>query len=197
VACATVTRETDTVTVDFGDLADSCTYDGHTWGGVATLTVDKTEGSIEVSHGFEALTNGKVTLDGTADVTWTGTADDPTRHVVHDVSWTDEEGTERTGSGDRTQALIDPEQGLAGGIVVDGTRDWTTPKGDWHLDIDAVEMRGQDPVPQAGTYTLTTPRDKTLTLMFARVDDDTIAVTANGIRGGTKTWNVTLDGDAE
>jgi hypothetical protein len=35
-------------------------------------------------------------------------------------------------------------------------------------------------VPQAGSYTLTTPFDKTVSMSFSRVDDDTIKVTVTG-----------------
>jgi hypothetical protein len=41
-------------------------------------------------------------------------------------------------------------------------------------------MRWDDPVPQAGSYTLVTPDDKTLSLSFSRVDTDTIGVTVEG-----------------
>jgi hypothetical protein len=41
-----------------------------------------------------------------------------------------------------------------------------------------MEIRWSDPVPQAGTYVLSTPfNGKVLTMSFARVDQDTIAVT--------------------
>ena len=43
-------------------------------------------------------------------------------------------------------------------------------------------MRWDDPVPQAGRYTLATPFDKMLALDFARVDSDTIQVTVSGPR---------------
>ena len=66
---------------------------------------------------------------------------------------------------------------------VAGTRSWTGKRGTWDLDINGVEMRWIDPVPQAGSYELTTPADKTLTLSFDRVDVDTIEVTVANGRG--------------
>ena len=63
---------------------------------------------------------------------------------------------------------------------MNGERNWHGPRGDWHLDIEDVEIRGQDPVPQAGSYHLTTPRDKDLSATFERIDDDTIQVTLQG-----------------
>jgi hypothetical protein len=41
-------------------------------------------------------------------------------------------------------------------------------------------MRWTDPVPQAGSYTLTTPFEKSVSMSFGRVDDDTIRVTVAG-----------------
>ena len=64
------------------------------------------------------------------------------------------------------------------GFTEAGSRDWSGESGDWALDIDDVEMRWIDPVPQAGSYSLATPFDKDLTLTFRRLDDVTIRVTA-------------------
>ena len=85
------------------------------------------------------------------------------------------------------------------GLAVEGTREWTSQRGDWELAIDGVEARWIDPVPQAGTYELTTPFTgrngvlKTATLSFARIDDDTIRVT---IASGDKSFafDVTAEG---
>lgn len=192
--CAIVTRDDSTVTVDFGDLSDDCTYNDHTYAGVARITVVRADdGDVLVSHVWEGLTNGIVTVDGGADVTWSG-GEDPSRHVVHDLVWSD---AERSGesSGDRTQTLIDPAAGISGGVEINGQRAWTGQKGTWDLGIDGVQVRGQDPIPQAGLYTLTTPADKVMTMAFERVDDDTIEMTVSGLRGGDKVWLVTAEGE--
>lgn len=198
VPCSTVTRAGATLTMDFGTLDDACSYNGHTYAGIARITVNRnTGGDVEVLHSWEGLTNGDVTLDGEADVTWAGTLDggDVTRHIVHDVTWTDAEtGLAVDATGDRTMRLVDAAQGLPGGVQIDGTRDWTGETGDWHVDIDGVQMRGQDPVPQAGTYTLETPANKSASLSFTRIDDDTIRVTfTSGWR--TKEIDVTSMGN--
>jgi hypothetical protein len=62
------------------------------------------------------------------------------------------------------------------------------------LAIDGVQMRGQDPVPQAGRYSLVAPNGKDLQLLFERQDDDTILVTLDGIEGGEQKWLVTNSG---
>jgi len=61
------------------------------------------------------------------------------------------------------------------------------------LDIDGIEARWIDPVPQAGSFYLTTPAKKEVTMSFVRVDEGTIAVT---VKSGDKelTINVTSFG---
>ena len=81
--------------------------------------------------------------------------------------------------------------------MVDGTRDWSTEAGDWLLDIESVEMRGQDPVPQDGSYVLTTPEGDELVMVFERLDEDSIQVTVSGIRGGDRVWVVNSTGQIE
>jgi hypothetical protein len=52
-----------------------------------------------------------------------------------------------------------------------------------------VEFRWAAPVPQAGTYSLVSPKDKTITMTFLRMDDATIQVT---LKSGTKTYLFTV-----
>lgn len=180
VPCSTVTLENATVTIDFGTLDDACTFNGHTYAGVASVHIERNDmGDVVVSHEWADLTNGDVTLDGGATVTWS--FDDGTRHVAHDAVWSDGKRSVHA-TGDRTQRLIDPELGLAGGIQIDGARTWDASGKVWDLQIEGVQMRGQDPVPQAGQYTLTTPEDKEMGILFERIDEDTIRVTFTGLK---------------
>ncbi|MFZ5475600.1 MAG: hypothetical protein ACOZNI_02395 [Myxococcota bacterium] len=194
VPCSTVTRDGNSVTVDFGTLDDACTYEGRTYAGVVTVTIDRNDDEVVVQHDWEGLTDGEITVDGGATVTWTS-VDTITRHVVHELTWTDGERTV-VASGDRTQALVDPEQGLAGGIRIDGERAWEGESGAWDLAIDGVQVRPQDPCPEAGVYTLTTPADKVATLTFERVDEDTIRATLTGTRRDLA-WEITSAGAIE
>jgi hypothetical protein len=181
--CSTVDSPSPgTLVIDFGELEDQCTYRGNTYAGVVTVSFEVGEGQVVVTHDYAQLTNGRVTLDGSAVVTWA----DASRHVVTEFSV---DGNERHVDidSDRTQTLVG---GLGDGIRVDGERNWHGSGGSWHLDIDGVEMRGRDPVPQAGTYTLTTPEDKDMSLSFDRIDEDTIAVTIAGGRR-ERTFHVT------
>ena len=179
--CAEVTLTDATVAVDWGVNAGNCTYRGHTFTGSSSISVQKNaDNQVLVHHEWTDLSNGVVTLTGHAEVTWD--FDALTRHVVHHAEWTHlATGRTGVGDGDRTQRPLDGD--LAQGIQVDGTRSWTGRQGKWDLAIDAVEWRWQDPIPQAGRYTLATPFDKSLSLSFARVDTDTIGVTVAGAKG--------------
>ena len=181
--CTEVTRDGATVTVDYGTLADSCTYKGRTYAGIHRFTVASTERlELEVDHDWQDFTNGEVTVNGTADVTWSG--NDNTRNVVHALTWTGQHG-EIFAEGDRVQQLIEPAQGLLGGVRIDGDRTWhrtQEPDRIWTLFIDAIEVRLQDPAPQAGTYTLQNPDGKQIGVSFERQDEATIRVKVSGAR---------------
>jgi len=176
--CAEVTLDGPTLTVEYGVNPGNCAYRGHEFSGTSAITVTKNDRSeVVVDHVWTGLSNGSVRLDGTAHVTWNFA--DQTRHVVHDVEWTQlASGRTGRGTGDRTQKPLGG--GIVQGIEIDGTRSWTGARGTWDLAIDAVQMRWSDPVPQAGRYSLSTPFDKSVSMSFSRVDDDTIQVTVAG-----------------
>ena len=185
IACSTVTLEGSTITLDFGDLDDDCVYNGHTYAGTDAITLERNDTTdVLVSHVFTNLTNGDVTVNGTASVTWSASA--LSRRVVHNLQWTGPLDTAQlSASGDRTQQLLIPGEGIDGGLQVDGERDWTTSNGTWHLAINTVQMRGVDPVPYSGSYALTNPSGDVLSIAFSYVDEDTIQVT---VTGGRRDW---------
>jgi hypothetical protein len=176
--CADITLEDATLTVVYGAKEGNCTYRGHTFSGTHVIRVERNEqAQVEVHHEWTDFSNGVVSLDGTADVTWNFS--DKTRRVKHSSQWTNlASGRTGMGSGDRLQSVL--AGGLSEGIQVDGERSWEGAKGHWDLAIDGVQMRWTDPVPQAGSYTLSTPFDKSVSMSFARVDADTIKVTVAG-----------------
>jgi len=176
--CADVTLENATLTVEYGVNPGNCVYRGHTFSGTSSITVSKNAmNEVVVDHVWTDLSNGVVELDGTARVTWNFT--DQTRHVVHEVTWTQiASGRTGKGRGDRTQKPL--AGGIGEGIQVDGARSWTGERGTWDLGIDGVQMRWSDPVPQSGSYSLSTPYDKSVSMSFSRVDSDTIKVTVAG-----------------
>jgi hypothetical protein len=178
--CAELALDGATLTMDLGDLGDACSYQGHTYAGLIDLTVaDASPEHVLVQHGWRGLTNGQETVDGTADVSWTQ-ADTLTRHIVHELTWSDPTGRTIDATGDREQRLLDPSAGAAGGIGIVGTRDWVSETGSWHLDIEDVELLLTDAVPYTGAYVVTNPDGKVLTMSFARQDADTITVSIDG-----------------
>ncbi len=172
--CAEITLSAATLTVEYGKKPGNCTFKGQTYSGTHSITVARNEqGNVEVDHTWTNLTNGKVSVSGTADVTWNLSA--KSRTVVHTLTWTRvSDGRTATGSGDRTQTVLDG--GLLEGIKVNGTREWSGNAGTWDLAINDVEMRWVDPVPQSGSYVIHTPAGRSATLSFARKDASVITV---------------------
>lgn len=185
--CAQITLQDHTLEIDYG-ATGACTFRGQSFRGSHTISVVRNdEDDVVVTHAWDGLSNGRISVTGEAEVTWT--LDDPSRRVVHDLTWTRlSDGRSGRGTGDRTQRPLDG--GLVEGFSVDGARSWDGPRGHWELDIDGIEMRWVDPVPQAGTLALTTPKGTLITLQFERLDADSIGVTA---RGGDRTIHFTVN----
>jgi hypothetical protein len=186
--CADVTLSGATLTIEYGVNAGNCTYKGLTYTGTHTVSVKRNENSdVVVDHTWDGISNGRVSVSGTAEVTWS--LANQSRHVTHELTWTRlKDGRTGTGSGDRTQTVL--EGGIAEGIKVDGSRAWEGEAGRWDLAIENVEMRWIDPVPQAGAYRLATPSSKSISMSFSRVDDNTIQVTVES-GGQSFHFNVT------
>ncbi|MCA9659005.1 MAG: hypothetical protein KC486_11730 [Myxococcales bacterium] len=187
--CSTVEIADSTLTMDFGTLDDNCTYNNHTYAGVVTIAVTVEADATVIDHTYADFSNGTITMNGTKEVTYSAQS----RRVVTDYEFVNKDGDAVDTTSDRTQTLLNESEGLAGGIVINGVRAWTGQSGMWNLDIDDVEVRWVDPVPQSGVYSLVTPKDKTITMSFERVDADTIAVIVDGGRN-TKTYHVTSTG---
>ena len=152
------------------------------------MSFEASADEVVITHAYDNLANGYATLDGTATVTWA----EASRRVVTDLDISTARG-EFQASSDRTQRRIGE---IGDGIIVAGIRDWSGSRGDWHLDIEDVEMRGVDPVPQAGSYVLTQPDDNEITMSFNRIDDDTIEINVSGGRRD-RTFRVSAAGDVD
>jgi hypothetical protein len=176
--CAEVTLEDARLSVVYGAKPGACSYQGHRFSGTHSITIARNEdAAVRVHHEWSNFSNGVIELDGVADVTWSFS--DQTRRVQHESHWTHlASGRSGTGTGDRLQSLL--AGGLAEGIRVEGSRAWDGEGGHWDLAIDDVQMRWTDPVPQSGRYTLSAPFDKSVSMSFERVDEDTIRVTVAG-----------------
>lgn len=177
--CAEVTLSGATLTTVYGAHPGNCTYRGQTYAGTHTVTLTRnaTDGVV-VEHTWTGFHNDTVGVDGTATVTWS--VANRTRHVVHMLTWTRlSDGRQGIGSGDRLQSAL--AEGILVGFQEDGTHTWEGESGTWHLDVNGVQMRWIDAIPQAGSYVLETPAGKTLTLVFSRVDATKIRATiSNG-----------------
>lgn len=175
LACAEITLAEAKLTVEYGAKPGECTYRGHRFSGTHEISVARNdEGDVLVEHTWTKFSNGVVKVDGTANVTWSKA--NVSRRVEHTLTWTRiADGVTGTGKGDRTQRPL--AGGIEQGFRVDGHRSWDGKSGHWDLGISGVEMRWADPVPQAGTYTLSTPKGKSLSLSFDRVDENRIRVT--------------------
>ncbi|MEM6927701.1 MAG: hypothetical protein AAF602_12280, partial [Myxococcota bacterium] len=152
-------------------------------------------GDLEVEHDWMGFTNGEVTLDGGATVTWDGT--DQTRRVETDHVWSDDEGTVSV-IGDHLSAPL--EEGVPfweSGFTLEGSRDWTTERGGWTLTMTGLELRLLDPAPQAGSLDLQAPNGKTLGIDYSRIDDATIQAVLRGVRGGDRTYHINRLGQVE
>jgi hypothetical protein len=177
IPCSTVTLADATLTIDFGDMSDSCLYRGRTYAGVVSVSVDKQGDSWVVVHTYDGMTGGRATLDGTATVTWT----DNERHIVTDLDIATDRGDWHV-EADRTETFTACPEADAVCVDIDGDRTWTGPNGDWDMTIAGVRARSIDPVPEAGTYSVENPNDKQIELSFSRVDDDTIEVSVQSGR---------------
>jgi hypothetical protein len=171
--CADIARSNSALTITYGAKPGDCSYHGHRVTGAHTLRVMRNaDNEVTVHHEWQALSDGRLAIDGEADVSWSRTAS--RRHVLHDISYEviagQDLGRTGSGSGDRTQTTID------GGVRVDGARMWDSALGHFAVDLEGVEVRFVDPVPQAGTYRLTTPAGEALTLVFRRIDTDSVQV---------------------
>lgn len=179
-SCADVTVADHTLTIEYG-AHGICLWNGKVITGTHEITITRTDASeVVVDHVLTDLSNGVVKVSGTAHVTWNSA--DPSRHVEHDLTWTRiADGRTGEGKGDRIQRPLNGD--LTVGFTEDGTRSWDGKRGHWDLTIDGLQMRWVDPIPQAGTLTLDTPFDKTVSAAFKRKDDKTITMTLEGPRG--------------
>jgi hypothetical protein len=169
--CAEITLSDATLEVEYGVNPGECTYNGHRYSGTHQISVERNEeNDILIHHEWTDFSNTRLKVSGSADVTWS--LEDRSRHVVHELRWERIiDGKRGTGSGDRVQTAL--PGGILEGIKVEGERAWRGDQGEWELDVDDIEMRWVDPVPQSGTWELLTPfDDKTLSLSFERVENE-------------------------
>jgi hypothetical protein len=178
VGCATTTVTDDTVLIDFGTAARPCTYAGRTLSGCAQLRVlENSADTLVIDHYWVAssardchdddFTDGALTVDGTATVTWDlATA---RRDVVQrDLVWRANSNTRTTSAaGTLAEQDLQPKTG----VRVDGAQTWTTEGAEWQLQSTDVSIGFDDYLPSAGTHLVTNPSGALITISYARADN--------------------------
>ena len=189
--CTEVSLADNVLTVDYGTLGDACVWNGHTYAGVNTMTFQSTTpGDLEVLHSWNGFTNGEVTVDGGATVTWSG--EDLTRRVETEHTWTEVDGELTVDVvGDHVTGPIDASvPWWESGFTLDGDRSWTSEGEEWSLVMTGLEWRLVDAAPEIGSIDVVAPSGKSLSIVYARVDDSTISATLVGVRGGDRVYHI-------
>lgn len=179
IPCSTVeSPAANTLVIDFGTTDDTCVYNGRTYAGVVTLSYSVDGDKVIVEHGYDGVSNGRVTIDGEATVTWSAAAGGGiARHIVSSFDLTGPRGDFHS-EADRTQTFSDPGSGV---FAVEGDRQWSGPRGDgsatWQATIDLDFA-----VPIDGAAEVHTPRGSVFDLAFAQIDEDTVEIRVTGGR---------------
>jgi len=181
--CAAVTRQGSELNIFYaaqpldGAAGSDCSWRGRALAGQHSVRVMRNaDNEVGVHHEFTDFRDDKLSLSGSADVTWSRIS--KSRRVVHTVTFAALSGASAgvTGesTGDSTQIT------LADGVRINGLREWHSSRGLYSLDMQAIEQRFTDSVPELGAYALTLPSDDALILAFGRIDTDNILVTVQG-----------------
>lgn len=175
--CASVVRQGSTLAIVYDALGVPCVYHGRGLAGWHTVRVMRNaDNEVSVHHEFADFRDARVSLSGSADVTWSRTSG--SRRVEHTLTYSVLEGASAgwhgESYGDSTQLTLDD------GVRMNGIRTWSSAHGGYQLEMQAIEQRFADSVPQLGAYDLTTPENDALTLAFGRIDTDNIRVIVQG-----------------
>jgi hypothetical protein len=170
IPCVDVVRSTSTLSIVYSASMYTCGYGG-TYGGqlglsgeqtITFLQADGTHTSID--HTWKGVTNGYLTVDGTAHVTTDSTVFATSQRVVNALSWVRKsDGKSGHGKDDRTSPMTsslghDPPPPT-------GLRTWESDAGSWEMrPIDARVQGSNDGIPFVGTYAIVTPARQALTL---------------------------------
>jgi len=190
IPCSTVeSPAANTLVIDFGETGDTCVHKSRTYGGKVTLSYEVDGDSVVVQYGYDGLTNGRVTIDGDATVTWSpADSGGVSRHIVSSFDLSGPRGDFRS-EADRTQTFSDPGSGV---FAVEGDRDWSGPRGDgsatWEATID-IDFA----VPIDGSAEVHTSNGSTFELSFEQIDDDTVEIRVTGGRRD-RVFHVTSSG---
>lgn len=175
--CAVVTRQGSALSIFYDAAGSGCSWRGHELAGQHTVRVMRNaDNEVSVHHEFKDFRDSKLSLRGHAEVSWSRIS--KSRRVLHTVTFValsgDSAGVTGESTGDSTQVALDDA------VRINGLREWQSSRGFFTLDMQAVEQRFTDRVPELGAYELTLPSEHALILAFGRIDTDNILVTVQG-----------------
>jgi hypothetical protein len=176
--CAAVTRSGSTLNIVYDAVRADCTWHGRKLAGRHSVRVMRNaDNEVSVHHELDDFRDEKLSLTGTADVKWSRTSG--SRRVEHALTFVvlsgSDEGLTGDSEGDSTQLTLED------GVRINGLRKWrSAERGTYVLEMQAIEQRFADSVPQQGAYELTLPTKDALTFAFGRIDTDNIRVTVQG-----------------
>lgn len=187
IECVDATVSADTVQLDFGAPDRPCAWAGRTLSGCAWLRVlQNTADTVVVDHYWvtgserdchgDDFSDGAMTVDGTATVTWT-TATGARQVAQHDIVWR-QNGATRTASasGDLIEhALSDPA-----GVRFDGSQEWTSDGAAWRVTSGDIALAWDDFLPRSGTHRVIDPAGDELIITYERDADGRTQVRVEG-----------------
>ena len=199
--CAEVVQEGDTVSIDFGE--EGCDYQDRTWTGALSVRMEEGEDAASLTIEFDGLSDGRVTMDGTAWATLSDTQRDITEdmHLSHSVGCAGEQGppegeqgppedgmmqgpppppAEVDVVGSRTMLPLDGS--FDAGVIIDGEQAMSADEGDATMTESALNVRAGELVPGSGSITQNGPMG-TAVMTFVRTSDDAVQVTVEGDMG--------------
>lgn len=172
VLCGTAGVEGTTVTVLFDE--GGCPWLDRTWTGQLSLEVTSSSGTERsMSVLFTDVGTGLLVVSGTMESQWDLAQDQGT--ISHSLVWSDGNNG-RVGEGETS--LTFAEDGAV--AEIEGLRTWDGDTGAWSLTLDKAHIRGADPVPETGTYTVESPLTESLVLAFERASDRELEVAISG-----------------
>jgi hypothetical protein len=189
IDCADASAEADKVLVDFGTPDRPCEFGGRALSGCAELRIlENTAERLVIDHYWvqgartvcheDDFSDGALTVDGTATVTWTGPPG--ARDIVqHDVVWRPTQSGRTVAA---TGTLSAAAQGDAGALRLTGSQTWATEGADWQLESVDILVAPDDFLPTEGTHVVTNPAGEPISIRYSRSEDGhtTVAVEGGG-----------------
>jgi len=150
--------------------------------GEETITFLQADGlNTSVDHAWKAVSNGYLTIDGTAHVTTAVTPYGSSQHVVNTLSWVrTSDGKSGHGQDDRTSPVTSLTDQA---ILPTGLRTWESDAGAWEMrPIDARLQDATTQLPFVGSFAVVTPERRALTFSVLYDSNGARLVLTDGTR---------------